>query len=77
MVGRELEKAEQPMQVVIIGAERAPELIDALRQQGCASCRRWPIQNSRCASSGSIWRCAYRPGLRRRVAKPAGRRRLN
>src|SRR6476660_2390948 len=34
VVGRELEKAEQPMQVVVIGAERAPELLDALRQQG-------------------------------------------
>ena len=34
VVGRELEKAEQPIAVVVIGAERAPELLDALRQQG-------------------------------------------
>ncbi len=34
VVGRELEKAEQPIQAVVIGAERAPELINALRQQG-------------------------------------------
>ena len=34
IVGRELEKAEQPLPVVVIGAERAPELIDALRQMG-------------------------------------------
>ena len=34
VVGRELEKAEQPLPVVVIGAEHAPELIDALRQMG-------------------------------------------
>jgi sodium transport system permease protein len=34
VVGRELEKAEQPLPVVVIGAERAPELIGALRQMG-------------------------------------------
>ncbi|MBS0387793.1 MAG: ABC transporter permease [Proteobacteria bacterium] len=34
VVGRELEKAEQPLPVVVIGAERAPELVDALRQMG-------------------------------------------
>lgn len=34
IVGRELEKAEQPLPVVVIGAERAPELIDALKQMG-------------------------------------------
>ena len=34
VVGRELEKAEQPLPVVIVGAERAPELIHALRQMG-------------------------------------------
>ena len=34
VVGRELEKAEQPLPVVVIGAERAPELIDALKQMG-------------------------------------------
>jgi sodium transport system permease protein len=34
VVGREVEKAEQPLPVVVIGAERAPELIDALRQMG-------------------------------------------
>jgi sodium transport system permease protein len=34
VVGRELEKAEQPLPVVVIGGERAPELIDALRQMG-------------------------------------------
>ena len=34
VVGRELEKAEQPLPVVVIGAERAPELIAALRQMG-------------------------------------------
>jgi len=36
VVGRELEKAEQPLPVVVIGAERAPELIAALRQMGLA-----------------------------------------
>ena len=34
VVGRELEKAEQPLPVVVIGAERAPDLVDALRQMG-------------------------------------------
>ncbi len=34
VVGRELEKAEQPLPVVVIGAERAPELIGALKQMG-------------------------------------------
>jgi sodium transport system permease protein len=34
VVGRELEKAEQPLPVVVIGAERAPELIASLRQMG-------------------------------------------
>jgi sodium transport system permease protein len=34
VIGRELEKAEQPLPVVVIGAERAPELIGALRQMG-------------------------------------------
>lgn len=34
VVGRELERAEQPLPVVVIGAERAPELIGALRQMG-------------------------------------------
>ena len=34
VVGRELEKAEQPLPVVVIGAERAPELIAALGQMG-------------------------------------------
>jgi sodium transport system permease protein len=34
VVGRELEKAERPLPVVVIGAERAPELVRALRQMG-------------------------------------------
>ncbi len=34
VIGRELEKAEQPLPVVVVGAERAPELIGALRQMG-------------------------------------------
>ncbi len=34
VVGRELEKAERPLPVVVIGAERAPELLTALRQMG-------------------------------------------
>jgi sodium transport system permease protein len=34
VVGRELEKAEQPLPVVVIGAERAPELIEGLREMG-------------------------------------------
>ena len=34
VVGRELEKSEQPLPVVVIGAERAPELIGALRTMG-------------------------------------------
>ena len=34
VVGRELEKAERPLPLVVIGAERAPELIGALRQMG-------------------------------------------
>ncbi len=34
IVGRELEKAEKPLPVVIIGAEHAPNLVAALRQQG-------------------------------------------
>ncbi|MFT3790645.1 MAG: ABC transporter permease [Rudaea sp.] len=33
MVTRELEKAEQPLKLPVIGAERAPNLIDALKQQ--------------------------------------------
>jgi sodium transport system permease protein len=34
VIGRELEKAERSLPVVVIGAERAPELIDALKQMG-------------------------------------------
>src|SRR5712672_2197894 len=34
VVGRELEKAERPLPVVVINAERAPELIASLRQMG-------------------------------------------
>src|SRR5258708_4568708 len=34
VIGRELEKAEQPLPVVVIHAERARELIAALRQMG-------------------------------------------
>ena len=34
IVGRELEKAEKPLPVVVIGAERAPNFIAALRQMG-------------------------------------------
>ncbi len=34
VVGRELEKAERPLPVVVINAERAPELVAALRQMG-------------------------------------------
>jgi len=34
IVGRELEQAEKPLPVVVIGAEHAPNLVDALRQQG-------------------------------------------
>jgi sodium transport system permease protein len=34
VIGRELEKAEQPLPVVVVGAERAPELVGALRQMG-------------------------------------------
>ncbi|HEX5961228.1 MAG TPA: ABC transporter permease [Rhodanobacteraceae bacterium] len=34
MVGREIKKAEGPLKVPVIGAEYAPNLIDALRQQG-------------------------------------------
>ncbi len=34
VVGRELEKAERPLPVVVIGAERVPELVRALRQMG-------------------------------------------
>ena len=34
VVGRELEKAERPLPVVVIGAARAPELVAALRQLG-------------------------------------------
>jgi sodium transport system permease protein len=34
VIGRELEKADRPLPVVVIGAEHAPELIDALRQMG-------------------------------------------
>jgi len=34
VVGRELEKAERPLPVVVINAERAPELLAALRQMG-------------------------------------------
>jgi len=34
VVGRELQKAERPLPVVVIGAERAPELVAALKQMG-------------------------------------------
>lgn len=34
MVGREMKKAEGPLKVPVIGAEYAPNLIDALKQQG-------------------------------------------
>jgi sodium transport system permease protein len=33
-IGRELDRAERPLPVVVIGAERAPNLVEALRQQG-------------------------------------------
>ena len=33
-IGRQLQQAEQPLPVVVIGAERAPNLVAALRQQG-------------------------------------------
>jgi sodium transport system permease protein len=36
IVGREMEKAERPLPVVVIGAEYAPNLIDDLRRQGMA-----------------------------------------
>ena len=36
IVGRELEKAERPLPVVVIGAEYAPNFIDDLRRQGMA-----------------------------------------
>ena len=34
VVGRELEKAEQPLPVAVIGAQHAPNLVAALRQMG-------------------------------------------
>ena len=34
VVGHELERAEQPLAVVMVGAERAPGLVEALRQMG-------------------------------------------
>lgn len=34
VIGREVDKAERPLPVVIVGAERAPELIAALEQMG-------------------------------------------
>ena len=34
IVGRELDKAERPLPVSVIGAEAAPNLVEALRQQG-------------------------------------------
>ena len=36
IVGRELEKAEQPLPVAVIGADYAPNLVDDLRRQGMA-----------------------------------------
>jgi sodium transport system permease protein len=33
-IGHELERADKPLPVVVIGAERAPNLIEALRQEG-------------------------------------------
>jgi len=36
VVGRELEKAEKPLPVVLVGAEYAPEFVAALEQQGLA-----------------------------------------
>jgi sodium transport system permease protein len=33
-IGRELNQAENPLPVIVIGAQRAPNLINALRQQG-------------------------------------------
>jgi sodium transport system permease protein len=33
-IGRQLEQADKPLPVVVIGAEHAPELVTALRQQG-------------------------------------------
>ncbi|MDE2270951.1 MAG: ABC transporter permease, partial [Xanthomonadaceae bacterium] len=34
LVGREMKKAEGPLKVPVIGAQYAPNLIDALKQQG-------------------------------------------
>jgi sodium transport system permease protein len=33
-IGREFDRAEQPLPVIVVGAERAPNLIEALKQQG-------------------------------------------
>ena len=33
-IGRELDRAERPLPVVVIGAEHAPNLVEALKQQG-------------------------------------------
>lgn len=33
-IGMQLDKADQPLPVVVVGAERAPNLIEALKQQG-------------------------------------------
>jgi sodium transport system permease protein len=42
-IGRELDRAEQPLPVVVIGAERAPNLVEALKQQGMLV--RPPVEN--------------------------------
>jgi sodium transport system permease protein len=42
-IGMELGKADQPLPVVVIGAERAPNLIEALKQQGLVP--RAPVQD--------------------------------
>ena len=33
-IGRQIEQADKPLPVVVIGAERAPDLVTALKQQG-------------------------------------------
>jgi sodium transport system permease protein len=42
-IGMQLNRAEQPLPVIVIGQERAPNLIEALKQQGLVV--RPPIDN--------------------------------
>ena len=60
-VNRELDKAEQPLKVPVIGAQYAPNLV--------GRSRRSPIRKRPCAIRTPTWCCAFPPRIRRPGAR--------